>query len=218
MGSLNLIDGDLILPGNVVRHAAGSRFVGLRKVLAVQSLISEHAPWTTVSADLANPVTPQDILERVRGVDLVVDATGNGAFTHSVSVVAAKTAVPLISGALYRGGFVGRLQRQAGSADVLLHSRDASAGFLDISTGADEADYAVPALGCSAPVNNAPPASVLACASLITQGALDVLCQRFQMASEVVEVYRPLPEIPFDRIGRIAFGISPTVPDIEPES
>ena len=209
VGSLNLVDGDLLLPGNVVRHAAGSRLVGQRKALAVQSLIGEHAPWTTVSSDLVNPVTPQDILERVRGVDLVVDATGNGAFTYSVSVVAANAGVPLISGALYRGGFVGRVQRQAGSTDVLLHGRDASSGFLDISPGAAEADFAVPALGCSAPVNNAPPASVLACASLITQGALDVLCQRFQMASEVVEIYRPLPEIPFDRVGRIAFGMSP---------
>ena len=209
VGSLNLVDGDLLLPGNVIRHVAGSEFIGQRKALSVQSLIGEHAPWTTVSVDIVNPVTPKDILERVSGVDLVVDATGNGAFTHSVSVVAANAGVPLVSGGLYRGGFVGRVQRQAVSTDVPLYSRDSSLGFPDISRGVDEADFASPTLGCSAPVNNVPPASVLACSSLKAQGALDVLCQRFQMASEVIDVYRPLPEAPLGQIGRLTFGISP---------
>ena len=72
VGSLNLVDGDLLLPGNVIRHVAGSEFIGQRKALSVQSLIGEHAPWTTVSVDIVNPVTPKDILERVSGVDLVV--------------------------------------------------------------------------------------------------------------------------------------------------
>ena len=41
--------------------------------------------------------------------------------------------------------------------------------------------------GCSAPANNAPPASVLACAPLIAQAAIDVLMERFEF-DEVIDV------------------------------
>ncbi len=50
--------------------------------------------------------------------------------------------------------------------------------------------------------SNAPPASVLACASLIAQATIDVLMERFEFEDEVIDVYRPLPETPFDRVGR----------------
>ena len=71
-----------------------------------------------------------------------------------------------------------------------------------VPAGEPAVDLAEPDLGCSAPVNNAPPASVLACASLIAQAAIDVLTKRFELEDEVIDVYRPLPETPFDRVGR----------------
>ena len=55
-----------------------------------------------------------------------------------------------------------------------------------------------------APVNNAPPASVIACASRIAQVAIDTLTGRFEYDDEVIDVYRPLVEPPFDRIGQAA--------------
>ena len=42
----------------------------------------------------------------------------------------------------------------------------------------------------------------LACASLIAQFAIDVLTERFEFEDEVIDVYRALPEAPFDRVGR----------------
>ena len=45
-----------------------------------------------------------------------------------------------------------------------------------------------------------PPPS--ACASLIAQATIDVLMERFEFEDEVIDVYRPLPETPFDRVGR----------------
>ena len=64
-------------------------------------------------------------------------------------------------------------------------------------------EFATPALGCSAPVNNAPPASVMGCAALIAQVAIDVLTCRFEFDDEVTDVYRPLAQAPFDRVGRV---------------
>ena len=64
------------------------------------------------------------------------------------------------------------------------------------------ADLAEPDLGCSAPVNMRRPPPSSPCASLIAQAAIDVLTERFELEDEVIDVYRPLPRTPFNRVGR----------------
>ena len=48
-------------------------------------------------------------------------------------------------------------------------------------------------VGCSAPVNNVPPSSVLACASLLTQSVIDTLAGRFELVDEVYAASNPDP-------------------------
>ncbi len=73
-----------------------------------------------------------------------------------------------------------------------------------IPSGADEDDFVEPAIGCSAPVNNSAPSSVLACAASIAQSAVDVLTGRCELPDELIDVYRPLVgEPPFDQAGRL---------------
>ena len=48
-GYLNIVDGDVLLPGNVVRHVAGHEQAGRTKVEAVRRVIEGHAPWTKVA-------------------------------------------------------------------------------------------------------------------------------------------------------------------------
>ena len=202
--SLRIVDGDLLSPGNVVRHVAGHDQVGGPKVNAVEAAIRNHAPWTKVEsiAPPANPYGSQEIAQLVEDADVVIDATGNDAFVHPVARVAEELRKPLVSGALFRGGFIGRVQRKALDSDAPITSRPDSPKYPIVPPGEPAVDLAEPDLGCSAPVNNAPPASVLACASLIAQAAIDVLTERFELEDEVIDVYRPLPETPFDRIGR----------------
>ena len=161
-------------------------------------------PWTKVES-VAPPVNPygsQEIAQLVENADVVVDATGNDALVHPVVRVAEGLGKPLVSGALFRGGFIGRVQRKALDADAPITSRTESPEYPIVPPGEPAVDHAEPDLGCSAPVNNAPPASVLACASLIAQATIDVLTERFELEDEVIDVYRPLPETPFDRVGR----------------
>ena len=202
--SLRIVDGDLLSPGNVVRHVAGHDQVGSPKVNAVDAAIRNHAPWTKVEsiAPPANPYGSQEIAQLVENADVVIDATGNDAFVHPVARVAEELGKPLVSGALFRGGFIGRVQRKALGADAPITSRPDSPRYPIVPAGEPGEDIAEPDLGCSAPVNNAPPASVLACASLIAQAAIDVLAGRFEFEDEVIDVYRPLPETPFDHVGR----------------
>ena len=202
--SLRIVDGDLLTPGNVVRHVAGHDQVGGPKVNAVEALIRNHAPWTKVEsiAPPANPYGSQEIAQLVEVADVVIDATGNDAFVYPVARVAEELGKPLVSGALFRGGFIGRVQRKALDADAPITSRPDSLKYPIVPPGEPAIDLAEPDLGCSAPVNNAPPASVLACASLIAQAAIDVLTERFELEDEVIDVYRPLMETPFDCVGR----------------
>ena len=203
VGFVDIIDPDVLLPGNVVRHISGHGMVGVPKVHAVQAVIRDHAPWTEVSAFLEEPRTPRQIRERTDSANIVVDTTGSEALAVSLAVVAQDTGMGLVSGALYRGGFIARVRRQALRGDTPIYQRDDPARYPTIPAGNDAEDFASPLLGCSAPVNNAPPSAVSACASLICRAAIDVLTNRFEFADEVIEVYRPISEPPFNQLGRI---------------
>ena len=206
VGRMLLVDGDRLHPGNVVRHVVNRHGVGFDKVNAVEYVISGHAPWTATAKLPISPIKPSVLAEIVEVVDLIVDATGNPAATQALSSIAERAAKPLIAGALYRGGAIGRVQRQGTPGDTLIRLQLVSPAHLRIPPGANEADEVLdPVVGCSAPVNNAPPASVTACAALLAQAAVDVMTGRFELGDEVVDVYRTLAgEPPFDRLGRVA--------------
>ena len=203
-GSLKLVDPDVLLPGNVVRHVAGHGQVGTAKVHAVQAVIADHAPWTKVTCFQEGPWTPSAIRERIEDADIVVDTTGNEALLNSLAMMAKEMEKALVSGALYRGGFIGRVQRQALPTDTPIHLREDSAKYPVIPAAMEGEDFASPQLGCSAPINNAPPTAVAACASLIAQAAIDVLTGRFSFSDEVIDVYQPIPDRPFDWVGRVS--------------
>ena len=65
--SLRIVDGELLSPGNVVRHVAGHDQVGGPKVNGVEAAIRNHAPWTKVEsiAPPANPYGSQEIAQLV---------------------------------------------------------------------------------------------------------------------------------------------------------
>jgi molybdopterin/thiamine biosynthesis adenylyltransferase len=204
VGRLRLVDPELILPGNVVRHVAGHNTVGIPKVHAVQANIAEHAPWTQVDPVLERPQTPSRLLELIDDADLVLDATGSEAATGSLAAVAAAAGKPLVSGGLFRGGAIARVQRQGTPGDIAIADRLGDDRYRMIHPGDQEEELVEPAVGCSAPVNNAPPSSVLACAALLAQSALDVLSGRCALPDEITDVHRTLDgEPPFDQLGRV---------------
>ena len=203
LGLLDLVDGDVLAPGNVVRHVAGHDQVGASKVRAVEAVVRNHAPWTEVTCQEKSPSTPSDIGALIANADVIVDATGDAAFTQALAMTMSAAGKPFIAGALYRGGFIARVQRQALTNDMLIGQRAGLPQYPVIPPGDDNEDLAIPDVGCSAPVNNAPPAAVLACSSLMVQTVIDALTGRFEFDDEVIDVYRPLSEPPFDRIGRV---------------
>lgn len=203
LGFLRLVDHDVLTPGNVVRHVAGHDQVGAAKVQAVRAVVGNHAPWTNVECVDESPLEPSRIDALIADADIVIDATGNGALTLALASRTRESARPIVSGALYRGGCVARVRRHAHPDDTPLDDRQDPHRYPMIPPDQD-GDVAQAAVSCSAPVNNAPPSSVLACASLIAQAGIDTVTGRFHLGDEIIDVYRPLlAEPPFDRIGRV---------------
>lgn len=205
LGRLRLVDSDEILPGNVVRHVIGHQGVGIPKAAAMEIQIKDHAPWTEVDAVLERPNSRARLAGLVADVDIIVDTTGSEAATQALAATALAAGKPLVSGALYRGGAVARVQRQGTGRDVPLAERSGSSSHRMIPPGDDEVEMVEPAVGCSAPINNAPPTSVLACAALTAQAVVDALMGRCALSDETTAVYKVLPgEPPFDALGRVA--------------
>ena len=202
LGSLTVVDGERLRPGNVVRHAAPASLVGAPKVEAVASVIDGHAPWTAVEQRKESPWNPERLRQLIQGQDLVVDATGNASFAEQLSVLTAIEGAILVTASLYRRGYLARVQRQ-GPGDTLLVERDDPDKYPTIPRGPVEELQQEP--GCSAPVNQASPRAVVACASLAAELVVDTLGAR-SLPDEITEIYHPLEEAPFDRIGRLASG------------
>ena len=200
---LRLVDADQLLPENAVRHVVGHQAIGVPKPHAVAETIADHAPWTEVTTLPENPMSPQALGRVIADADLVVDTTGDGAATQAICLSALAQDKAVISGALFRGGAVARVRRQGTPGDVPILDRTPALRYPLIPPG--DGDHLIrPALGCSGPVTNAPPTTVLAAAAQIAETAIDTLTGRLALPDEIVDVYRTLPfEPPFDRIGRV---------------
>ena len=118
VGSLTLVDGEPLRPGNVVRHVAPRAAVGWNKAEATKLLVPERVPWTTVKHSAATSWEPASLDKHVREVDLVVDATGVAGFTDMLSLCAEHQSRPLVAAALFREGAVARVRRQVRDGEL----------------------------------------------------------------------------------------------------
>ena len=123
--------------------------------------------------------------------------------TAALAEVCRNRAVPLVTGALYHQGAIARIRRQS-AGDVLIAERDQNPNYVALPPETlDSAQSRFLELGCTAPVNNAPPNAVLAAATEITETALDLLTNRRVRPDETIHVIRPLPTDPFTKIGHV---------------
>ncbi len=199
VGNFTVVDGERLRPGDLVRHAANGLWTGQSKVVAVALDAEDVAPWTKVRPINDSSWEPDAILGAFAGMDVVIDAVGEESFTSQLSRIAADAHLPILSIALYRGGAVARARlRSAGGMPI--HERVDSPSFPKIPPGPLE-----PAVswetGCAAPVNNAPPLAVVSAASLAARLAVEVLTGRENGNCDTIEVYRPLDDEGFDRVG-----------------
>jgi molybdopterin/thiamine biosynthesis adenylyltransferase len=199
LGKLRLVDGERLRPGNVVRHAA-SHSVGRYKVCAARVQIALNAPWTDVEIKREEPWAAERLTKLITDADLALDATGMANFAELLGRLAHRAEIPYVSAALYRGGALGRIRRQAGPDDLPLSERTDERRFPLIPQGTEPVTMEI---GCSVPVNNASPVCVATIAATAAEVVIDALRGDFNFGEELIDVYRPLDSSPFDRIGRL---------------
>lgn len=201
VGRLLLVDGDRLRPGNVVRHLSGRQGTGCHKAVLTATIIRSHVATTEVTWDLRSPFGSRDIWTIIQGSDCVVDCTGVWPAQQLLALVAQDAGIDLVSAALYRQGGVGRVRRQA-RGDVPILTRGARQGYVQVPEAADPKEEVVE-IGCTDPVNTAPPSSALALAGTTVQVVVATLTGFRDHPEDLIAVYRPLPEAPFDEVGII---------------
>lgn len=200
LGYLRLVEADVLRPGNRVRHGGDPAMIGANKAASLAAPLAEVAPWCEVEVLEEEPWGPGRLSELISDCDLAIDATGLLTFAEMLGVIALKSETTLLSAALFRGGAVARVRRQDPDRDTPLVERVESEAFPLIPAGEEPEGLEV---GCVARVNNASPVAAARVAADAAETAIDALTERYLHPEEQVDVYRPLDEAPFDRIGRL---------------
>ncbi|WP_226347253.1 ThiF family adenylyltransferase [Agilicoccus flavus] len=164
VGDISLHDRDMLLPGNLVRHAATPTFAGKLKTTAVRnsallrdpkSPIAEEGPLTTLA----------EAVELLNSRDLVVDCTGSSIVWQMLQQAAKLTNRRFLHVAVVGHGQYGRV-------DVCPPLGDADPLPQDALHGSFQGEFET---GCGDPVSPTPPTAVLETASMGARFAIKML-------------------------------------------
>lgn len=181
-----LIDEDLLLPGNLVRHDLDWLAVGMHKVDGLArrlSLVNPGACVTVSRVMLAGQEASSSVaaaLEELAGCDLVIDATANAAVFNVLAGFAADQARPLVWMEVFEGGIGGIVARYRPGSEPSPHTMRARILAWSAERGVpwnrDGADYT--SLDDSGTPMVADDAEVSVIAAHATRFALDTLLAR----------------------------------------
>ncbi|MDD1730245.1 MAG: ThiF family adenylyltransferase, partial [Methanospirillum sp.] len=117
IGKIFLIDPDVMLPGNIVRHALDWKSVGFHKVEALREELISLAPGIEVEVDniliagQESNTAMARVIEKVVKYDLLVDATAESNVFNLLSAIADREEIPMLWGEVYGGGIGGFVAR-----------------------------------------------------------------------------------------------------------
>jgi hypothetical protein len=184
VGNFILVDDDIFLPENLVRHQLTWPAVGFAKVKAVADTIQRVAPRARVItrqqrlAGQENSEVVAATFDKIRAADLVIDATANPQVWVVAAAVSHRAKKPLLWGELFAGGIGAHMARSVPGQDAPPHS--IRAGVYQYLEELPAAPY-MRAGGYDAVEDETPliatDADVGMLAASMTQYALDVLTQ-----------------------------------------
>jgi proteasome lid subunit RPN8/RPN11 len=213
IGKLILIDYDLLWPANLIRHAAPPGTpAGAAKTAALRDHLTQYS-WVEIEVVDAVVWTPSLLRGVLVSADLTVDATGHAGLAELTARIAKDANRPLVSAALFRGGAIARVRRQAMEDDTPFVQRPHLDQYPEITPLDEEVEYVGTETGCLALVHNAPPVAVAHAAALAAEVAIDHLTGRHECDDELLEVIRR-GDSPFDRLGRIRRADLPVTVDL----
>ena len=166
VGHLTLRDGELLHPGNIVRHLCGVDAVGLKKVFAIERMLSDRS--CVVSCEPTSLVDPSELPTLFEAHDLVIDATADGAVTRMLGQAAETFGRHILSVCVQNDGDTTRV-------DVI---PPISGDPLPPSPQRTSAAPAFFEGGCGDPISPTPPHAVIDAAALAARHAVGLLVSR----------------------------------------
>lgn len=178
-GGLTLIDGDLIRPGNCIRHVASRHDVGRPKVEAVRDHLvhTGFIQWADVTTDTTPLRSAERTEELLTSHNLVIDCTANGPASALLLEAGRILDRPVVSACLLRNGTVARVDRSP--------LRPGEQHAAAVEAGGPDTDLREG--GCGDPVSPTPPWACSAAAARAVAMAVDLLSGRNAMPPSIVD-------------------------------
>ncbi|HTK62267.1 MAG TPA: ThiF family adenylyltransferase [Pseudonocardia sp.] len=168
VGAITAYDPDVVRPGNLVRHLAGSDTIGLSKPEAVKRSIEVRKYTATVVVPVAAGVpSPEEIMGLFVDNELVIDASASGDTTHLLASAATSGGHRILSVAIQEEGAVVRV-------DVIPPLQGDPIPQTRLGPPIARADRRFEA-GCGDPVSQTPAFAVYEAASLAVRHAIGLL-------------------------------------------
>ena len=196
---MTLIDHEVLRPGNVVRHLAGTHDVGRFKVHAVRDVLA--ARGEDVTGVKASCIGLNDLVraeQLVQDHDVVVDATASARASSLLATAAEgagrRTGHYVVSVCTQRAGGVVRADRlPLRRGELHLPPLERQVGEIELREQ-----------GCGSPVAVSPPGAVVHAAELATRMVLDAGTRELAVPATLMDVREPQDEPPYDRAGLVS--------------
>jgi hypothetical protein len=171
VSNLTLVDGDIVKPGNLVRHLIDRDGVGKNKAQAVKDhLIRVHRRPLAIDARTADLDSSTHLFELLDSHDLVINATADFSVTALLHTAAAAVDKGAVSVAMQNDGTTLRID--------LLPPLGGASPFPPSTRSSFERTAAVYDAGCGSPISPTPPHAVLEAAAAATRHAVGLLVGR----------------------------------------
>ncbi|ARK26380.1 hypothetical protein SporoP37_16500 (plasmid) [Sporosarcina sp. P37] len=118
-----LVDDDVFLPGNLVRHTLDWKSVGSHKVDAVENQLMNISSAMDIEVSKINlsgqeaTTSLNTVLSKLGDCDLIIDATANPRVFNFLSAVGTTYGKPMIWGEVFAGGIGGLIARSRPNTD-----------------------------------------------------------------------------------------------------
>ena len=107
--NFSLADNDILEPENVVRHVCGLRYVGQKKVDALQDVLKDRNPRVSITTLEVDLMTYDNLDADVDQASIVIVATDNEATRYRLNESCVKHRVPFVVGRVFTRGIGGEV-------------------------------------------------------------------------------------------------------------
>lgn len=104
-----LIDPDVLKPENVIRHVCGRRFVGRKKVDALEDLLLDRNPSINVRKFDVDVMEFRDFESEIRETTIVVAATDNEPSRYLINEICVANRIPFVTARVFTRGIGGEV-------------------------------------------------------------------------------------------------------------